>query len=295
MKPGFHSLTKSQYFADPCPKPSLTASIAHLLVTECPSKAWAAHPKGLGLRDDPTEAMERGSAVEQLLGIGDTDLVSLPHQLPDAKGNLVDTNDALHLRSAKEWKADAERSGKQVVKRSDLENWTKAAAEIKANLWKRYRFEFKGRPQRTIIWESNGVWCRGKLDHEDVPLIDDLKICETANPDAFAYKLDKFGYDIQSAAYLDGVATILPEYAGLLALRFIVCEPHPPYEVVMYRPDGEARALGDLKWSRAKKIWGDCLDSGDFYGYARENQILETSVKPWSVAKAMEDQQDEAA
>lgn len=293
MKSGFHRLSKEVYFKDPCPKPSLRAGLAHTILNETPSIAWAYY-KGLRQRD-PTHAMERGTEIESILGIGDTELVCLPHELPNSKGVVVETNDEIRLDSAKEWVASQKAAGKQVIRRHELEEYKVTADAIKENLWKRYRFEFKGVSQLTAIWESNAVWCRAKLDHSDNPMLYDLKICETANPDTFASKMDRYGYDIQHAAYLDGCSTILPDLAGRLKLYFIVAEPHPPYEVVMIRPDAEARALGDLKWARAKQIWGDCLESGDFWGYDRGGQVIEVAAKPWTVAKHMEETTDVAA
>jgi hypothetical protein len=44
MKPGFHELTEAQYHGDPCPVPSLSASIAKVLVGRSPRIVWPDPP-----------------------------------------------------------------------------------------------------------------------------------------------------------------------------------------------------------------------------------------------------------
>src|SRR5215472_5163605 len=71
--PGIYpEMTIAEYFADPCPAPSLTQSLAKLLIARSPWHAKCAHPR---LRDAaPEEEVEQyvkakaiGSAAHQMM------------------------------------------------------------------------------------------------------------------------------------------------------------------------------------------------------------------------------------
>lgn len=281
--PGIHRLDKATYLSDPCERPSLSTSIARTLLSESPAIAWASSPRGGGLRDDPTAAMERGNAVEALLGLGDTELVCLPFAMPNAKGLDQPTNDELRLESAKEWKAQQEAAGRQVVKRADLEKWTNAATALRARLNDRGIF-FDGESQLAMVWEEpGGVLARGRLDHVWMKqgIIRDLKVCESVNPKALARKFEDFGYDIQRAAYVRGFERLFPEFSGRTVFEFVFCEPEPPYEIVVCRANGEMRALGDYKWRRAVTLWGSCLAANRWPGYA--DGVIDIAPSTWAL------------
>src|SRR5215831_5713580 len=45
VTPGVYAMPAAQYHADPCPTPSLSASIIKLICLDSPAHAWTAHPK----------------------------------------------------------------------------------------------------------------------------------------------------------------------------------------------------------------------------------------------------------
>lgn len=286
MNPGFYTIPDSEYFADPCPEPSLSASIAHRILQENPGKAWAHHPKGGRLSTEVTDPMRLGNLIEALIGLSDTPVVESPY-------------DDYRPKVAREWRDLQIAKGKIPVKSEILDPARNAAKAIKAKLEAR-GIRFTGQSQLAIVWKENGVWCRGKLDHLivtseiDTATIYDLKICKTVHPDSIAGKLTRYGYDIQRAAYVSGIETLRPELAGFVDFQFIFAEPEPPYDIVVCRPDGEGRALGNLKWKKAVNKWGECLASGIWPGYA-DDRVLEIAPRPFDVAKAMEEDYDEAA
>jgi hypothetical protein len=281
MKPGFLDISRQEYNADPCPEPALSQSIAHILIAQNESQAWAYHVKGGGLKRKATSAMDRGNRIEGLMKLGTTEVVVSPYA-------------EYRTKEAREWRDAQVAAGRVPVKPGEQDEEIEAAKGILARLKDEYGITFPGRKQQPVIWQSNGVWCKGLLDHWDEPTIDDLKIAETVHPDAIASKFETYGYDIQWAAYTEAVETIRPDLAGRVRMRFLFAEPKPPYEVVVCEPDGEMRALGKLKWERAKLRWGQCLAERRFPGYAN-GRILRIAPKPWNVAKMMEDTQDEAA
>src|SRR5687767_12481495 len=65
---GLHyNISPETYFSDPAETPSLSASIAHTLVSKSPIHAWMQHPRLGGRGKKPTRAMDLGSVVHALL------------------------------------------------------------------------------------------------------------------------------------------------------------------------------------------------------------------------------------
>jgi hypothetical protein len=294
LGPGFHRISKAHYLSDPCDRPSLSSSIAHLLISESPAHAWAAHPRGLAVKDDPTTAMVQGTAVDALLLGADTELVCLPEMMPDAKGTLCPTNDELRMNSAKAWADEQKAAGRQVIKRAALMQAERAAEAITAKL-DRLKIYLQGEHQVTGIWEDSGVLCRMRLDHLVLSegLIYDLKVVDRVHPRAIAQKMDRFGYDIQHAAYISGLQAIRPELAGRVRMKFIFCESEPPYDVVVCRPNGELRTIGDAKWARALMKWNEGLKTGAWPGHG--DKEIEIAALPWAMNQLLEEEEASVA
>jgi hypothetical protein len=89
---GVHDIPPAEYHADPAPSPSLSRSIAKLLVERSPAHAWAAHPR-LGRRadaaGDSSDELDLGSAVHELFLRGSDAVAIIPfatYQSVQAKG-----------------------------------------------------------------------------------------------------------------------------------------------------------------------------------------------------------------
>lgn len=285
---GLHRIPKNEYLADPAPEPSLSSSIAKMLVSQSAAHAWCAHPRGANHRKDPTAAMLNGTLIDSLLVGGDTEVVELPEEMPDAKGKLVPTRDQFKLDSARKWRDDHAAAGRLPVSRDDYRYARTACDNIRENLFKHYKLELNGESQVTGLWQSGGVWCRLRMDHwkEQEGLILDVKTAEDANPRALGARCYSFGYDIQDAAYRQGVETLIPELGGRARMLFVFCETTPPYEVVVSPMAGSMRAVGEARWNQAIKLWGECLASGKFPGYVTDAVGIEAPV--WAM-KQMEE------
>jgi len=292
LGPGIHrGVPKSVYMGDPCESPSLSASIAKLLVTRSVAHAWSAHPRGANHRKEQTDAMKTGTLLDSLLLGGDDELVELPAMMKDSKGTLVPTNDKFLLGSAKDWRDAQVAAGKVPVRKEEL-GYAKAAAQnIKENLADQ-GVALSGENQTTLIWDeesSHGpVRCRARLDHwlPDEALIYDLKKAECAHPDAVARAMITYGYAIQHAAYVSALETLRPDLAGRVRMLFLFVEEYPPYATLPGHPSGTMRALGNFHWRRAVEAWGAAMKSGRFPAYAQGE--VEIAAPEWAM-KAMED------
>lgn len=288
LGPGlYRELSKADYLADPTETPSLSRSIAHTLVSRSPAHAWAAHPRGGNIRNGHTKATTEGTVIESLLLKSDEEFVYLPEMMANAKGTLVPTNDEYRLESAKQWRAAMEAAGKFPLQRDIMEACTNAAEMIRPRL-EEQGVVFNGDSQVSGIWdEDNGVRCRMRLDHWKLAdgVIYDLKKCRNAHPRAVQRTMIEDGLDIQAAAYTRGMERLVPGLAGRIQFVFVFVEIEPPFQVLVCKPAGSMRALGEHKWLKAVRTWGECLKTMEFPGYQLDGDI---EAPPWSLAEMEE-------
>lgn len=271
---GFHAIPKGEYHLDPCPSPSLSASLAKVLVARSPAHAWYLHPRGGGGKVEPTEAMDRGTLLDSLLLGGDTEICPIPH-------------DDYRTNAAKQLRDHAIAHGKLPIIASKLGAAQEKADAIRAELAKR-GIVFDGLNQQTIVWTeqtaAGSIFCRGRLDHfkPEIATFYDLKCVEDASPRAVARKMVDFGHHIQHRAYTRGLEQILPQLAGRIRGIYVYVEPEPPFECTIAHPSGAMRALGEFDWTRAAEKWGVGVHTGIWEGYAAGE--VEIEPQPYHLA-----------
>src|SRR5690606_29585641 len=106
------------YYADPCPEPSLSQSIAHVLLAKSPLHAWLQHPRLGGKARAATKAMDEGSLVHALLLGQDDQIVEV-----DA--------DSWRTNAAKEQRDAARAEGKIPVLAGELDDVRTAVNAIR--------------------------------------------------------------------------------------------------------------------------------------------------------------------
>lgn len=112
------------------------------------------------------------------------------------------------------------------------------------------------------------------------PIIVDLKSSNDASTETFSKDAVKYGYDLQSAMYSDGVEANIRRKPLFV---FIVVEKNPPYAVNILQAD-------DLFIQRGKNLFMDfiseyhyCKQSGNWYGYMGRNcQINNLALPAWA-------------
>lgn len=271
------NVSDAEYFRDPRATPSLSASIAKVLIMESPAHAYDIHPK-LGNRPrKPTDAMDAGTLVHTLL-LG--------------RGTQIQVVDAPDFRTkaAQDARDAAVNAGRLPVLRHKLEAAEKVAAQIKTRI-AAFGIAIDKMAELAIRWDEPGedgpVPCRGRLDHVDLDagLIIDIKKTESAAPRKIARYMVDYGYDIQWAAYTRAVAALKPELAGRVEMLFLFVELEPPYVVVPAKPSGLLREFGTKRWERAVRLWERCLRDNSWPGYVTETAILEPPA--WMVAEEL--------
>lgn len=272
-------MPEAEYHADPAP-PSLSSSIARVLVKQSPLHAYTRHPRLGGIGVKATPEMDRGTLMHKLL-------------LEDGRDIAIVEHMSFKSESARSERDAALAEGKFPVLAHEFNTASFAARKISeriANLG----ISLTGESEVTALWgepASDGtlVQCRARIDHLASPRVYDLKSCHSAHPDACQKHVEAYGYDIQRAAYVRAIESLKPEWAGRVDFILVFFETEPPFEVVPRRLSGEFRMLGEQKWRRAVDTWSRCIASGLWPGYVSDNVIADLEPSRWAVAKEQED------
>lgn len=287
--PGIYDMPAEKYHADPCPEPSLSCSVAKILLAQSPQHAWLAHPR---LNPDfaPVEKKEYdlGSGAHDLLLEGGSKVAVIdPARYPAKNGNIPTgwTNDA--IREARDL---AREEGKHPVLLSDFEamKLMRVAAEkaiFTCTDLSGIRLA-AGRPEQTVIWKERGIWLRARIDWLSIDrrLILDYKTTTDATPAVFNRQITRMGYHIQEAFYRRGIKALTktnPEFVILAQ------ENVPPYGCSFHAIDAAMQEIADAKVESAIRMWASCLKASNWPGY--HNQIHWCGPSTWQMQEHEEE------
>jgi PDDEXK-like domain of unknown function (DUF3799) len=269
---GIHSISAAVYHADPCPEPSLSASIATCLCLSSPAHARHAHPRlNPAVESEEAERFDIGTAAHALLLEGDAGVAVLDY--PDWRTN-----------AAKAARDQARTQGKTPLLRkiwTDVEAMVISARAQLARHRDGNRAMFTdGQSEQTLIWQEpdSGIWCRARLDWLRPDNIDDYKTTNgSANPDDWTRTaLFANGCDVQCAFYLRGLKVLTGFDA---TFRFAVQETYPPYALSVITLAPSAMTLAEKKVLYAIEHWQRGLASGEWTGYTR--RLCHAEVPAW--------------
>jgi hypothetical protein len=257
-KPGIYSIPMSDYQLDPCPQPSLSSSIAHLLCSSTPLHAFTAHPRlNPSLVEEEKEIFDLGTVVHSL---------------------LLEGEDIAERLDFPDWRTKAARDARDAARQAGLvpilsKYWPDVEAMLvstRANLsiHKDARDAFQnGKPEQTLVWEEDGIWCRARLDwlHDDFSYIDDLKTTGvSANPEQVSRTLFTNGLDIQCAFYLRGLKAVTGKEARF---RFVFVETFMPYAVSVNSLGPDSMCIAEKRVQWAIDLWRKCLTEKSWPAY----------------------------
>ena len=263
---GIHEIDEATYHADPCPQPSLSSSIAKVLLGQSPRHAWVAHPR-LNKNHEPEES-------------GTFDIGSAAHRVVLGKGAdlAVIEADSYRTKAAGEARDKARAEGKIPVLTQHFESIVAMHAACRAQLSAHEEAAgafTKGQPEVTLIWREGEIWCRCRLDWlpHDRRFFDDYKTTTDASPEAVVNRVFGNGYDVQAAFYRRGIRKILavpdPKF------RFIVQEKTAPYAMTVAALTPAALDMADRKVEAALQLWAWCLKRNEWPGYPGRTVYVE--------------------
>ena len=282
LKPGIYdAIDAIDYHAGPTEIPSLSASIARILVNKSPAHARAAHPALNPDLERPDETkFDVGQAAHSLFLEGEDKIA-------------VFVGDSWRTQESKEFAADARLAAKiplllgqagrvrSMVADADAQRLTHRATP------KLFR---DGKPEQTLVWEEpNGVICRARLDwlRDDHTAIDDYKTTSaSADPAKWTRTMYGMGADMQVVFYMRGVERV----TGIKPVfRYAVQETYPPYALSVVTLAPSALALANDKVQKAIDTWAVCV-ADDFWP-AYPTDVASIEVPTYEELKWLERQE----
>lgn len=266
-------MSSADYFADPCPVPSLSQSVAKVLLAESPLHAWHAHPRlNPDFRpDDPTKFDVGNVAHTLLIGRG--------------KDIAVLDFDDWRTKDAKIARESAAGHGKLAVLGkhfSKAERMVKAAREQLELRGLGHLFR-DGNGEVCAAWREGNLWFRQLIDwlSPDRMIFADYKTTqESAAPHALGRKMAADGWPVQAAMGERGLDALLPETAGRRRYLFIVQEDWQPYALNVVEISEGVLSLGRKRLQIAVDIWQRCIEADRWPGYPLE--ILRPQMPGWA-------------
>lgn len=290
-KPGIYSaLTAEQYHADPCVVPSLSSTIAKLLVSKSPAHAYHAHVRLGGAKDEGDEETSDPSASKaKALG-------ELIHRLVLGKGADIEVihEDAYRTNVAKAKRDVALAQGKLPVLAHKLPEAQAAADACRRQLDDMgYDYVYRdGQKEVVIVWSENGIWLRAMVDwllideNSKTALIRDLKtVGRSSHPSACAKQITDMGYDLSLSFHLRGLIAVRPDLAGRVKIAWDFLEVKPPYATTPVEISGEWQMAAEMRCERAIALWRKCTAENRWPFYA--DTMTRLDPRPWDIADMM--------
>jgi hypothetical protein len=275
---GIHfDVPASVYFSDPAPQPSLTQSIAKILLEQSPLHAWHQHPRLGAKAADEGEVDKYDSA--QAIG-------NAAHKLLIGRGKDVAVGDfdAWRSKEAKAFREDAERAGTVAILQRHFvraRNMVDVAQEQLGDM-----FGEGGSGETVIIWEDNGIWFRSMIDwlRSDLRMVCDYKTTGmSCAPHAIPSLMLNGGWDIQAAMHERGLDALDPDNAGRRKFRFVAQENTEPYALTLCELPESVLTMGRKKLAHAIQIWERCIVQNRWPGYPTE--IVYPEYPGWAEAQ----------
>ncbi len=275
-------MTEREYHSDPCPIPSLSSSIAKVIDQQSLAHAELKHPKLGGLKplavtkEKSRNELDRGTIIHKmLLGKGE-EICRLPFDNYRTKEAQVSRNGA---RSR----------GEIPILECQFSELGVAYNAIRARL-DDFGLSFGTDTEVSAFWVQDEVQCRARLDEiqcGDRIVITDLKSTRDARPEACERTISNFGYDLQSATYIDAIEHVMPEFAGRVDFQWVFVELEPPYAVTPMTPSEDMAMIGKAKWDAARERWKGAISSGEWPCYV--TQPVEAQVTQWELRQFHEE------
>lgn len=258
---GIHdSIPAARYHADElCELPTLNSGVVRTMGEKTPAHAYLEHVRLGGHKIKATPEMILGGYVHGILA-------------GDVSDFVVGDFDDYKSKAAQGWRDAAEFDGKTPILQKNVDRAeqiakalrTKAAVDLTTDPFT------AGKPEVTLVWQDDGVWCRARLDRLilDPTFFGDLWDWKTTgngvSPDALERCIIDKGYHIQMAFYLRGLRALAPEFRGRLSATLAFVETEAPFAVRRVPVTEGFLSIGETLVSRAIDRWKACMAANEW-------------------------------
>ena len=284
---GLYRMNADVYHADCAPEPSLSSSVAKILLEQSPEHAALAHPRLRAERSgerDPTRPMEIGTVAHKLILGQGAEVV--PIDFDDYK-----------KADAKTARAQAYRDGRCPILMPDLVTAERIADRVLARLPLIPGCEgFTTAPAEVVAvaQDRSGAWLRIMMDRVEIhpthAIIWDVKTSSLpAAPQGLGRRVEQMGMEVQAALYVRVLSILLPHLAGRIRFRWVFAEADEPNGVCVAETDGTGMEIGARKVSAAIHLWNRCRAADEWPGYPA--QIVRFGFPEWAASRWAEREQ----
>lgn len=267
------------YFADPTPVPSLTQSVAKILLEQSPLHAWHAHPRLNPdfVRDEDTKFDVGNVAHKLMLGRG--------------KEIVVLELDDWRTKAAKEAREAAAAAGKVAVLGKTVTRADRMVTAAREQLQHRdvgHLFGPVGASEVVLAAQDGDVWLRQLVDWltPDLLTFVDYKTTDmSVAPHLLGRQMVTAGWPIQAAMGERLLDILDPQNAGRRKFLFVVQETTRPYALNVVEITEGALTMGRKQLDMAIAIWRHCFKADRWPGYPPE--IVRPEYPGWHEAQVL--------
>jgi hypothetical protein len=135
-----------------------------------------------------------------------------------------------------------------------------------------------------------GVLCHGVIDAipPSITTPIDLKVLVTgrATREVCARALLHSHGILQAEAYKRALEQARPELMGRVEVKFLFVEMTAPFDCRFSHLSGELQTIAAVRWARAVDLWGKCLQTDHWPGFADEG-LTRLDAPGWLLAQEM--------
>ena len=259
-QPGlYYDIPSSDYHADPCVEPSLSSSLARVMLAKSPAHAFLNHPR-LGASGEriETASMSTGSLIHAILS-GGSEIV---------QGDFKD----YRTKAAQEWRDETKARSMVPVLADAYSLALRAAETVKARAGlgiTNQPFAGAATTEVTAIWKEEDAFCRARYDLLNIDPspagtadIWDWKSTVDISTRGIERTIQRYRYDIQVAFYMRGLAAIMPEYKGRVSFVLVFFETTAPFATRRVTLSSAYTARAGAQAYEAIQRWTACIKSG---------------------------------
>ena len=285
LQPGIYKdFPEADYYRDPLSCPSLTQSVAKILIDRSPLHAWHAHPKlNPDYRHNDDTKFDVGNIAHKLLIGRGKDIVRLEF-------------DDWRTKASKEARDVAASAGKLAVlgKHYAKAERMVAAAHEQFELRGLGKLFREGSGEVVLAWQDGNVWCRQLIDwlSTDHATFADYKTTDySVAPHSLGRLMVTAGWDVQAAFAERGLSTL----AGKCKRRFLFVaqETEAPHCLSVVELSEAVLTMGHKKIAHAIDVWERCMTLGLWPGYPPS--IVRPEYPGWAESQWLEREIAEAA
>ena len=274
MEPGLHDISHADYHQDPCPSPSLSASLGKLMLERSPQHAWWEHPRLGGDKTGQPRSRAVSGKRNVLLGQA-AHAVALEDSWDSIE--IVTGYDDFKKKDARERRDAALAAERVPILEPEADRVREMARELQANEWCAELLH--GQREKTVTWiEASATtiaWCRARIDVlKPSGAIVDFKTTELAPTGNGWGRRQIWEYALQVGLYRRGVAALRSSDEPPPFL-FVVQEVDPPFGAGIFEFPPEAYEYADRLAERAVRTWARCVTENSWPVYPADMIVPE--------------------